>query len=161
MNDSNGKNNNKKKVEQQRYNNFFMSMNDISETDEVLNQLANLNFDEENNNSKIKSKEEAHKLSNNLDYQNINNNNQEKNIIVNPSNNKDEKPLSIILLQQKINRICITMQGLNFKENELNNIKEIIPHLYNMEENHYNHIDKLLDVYFLLLSRIKVEITLK
>ena len=62
MNDSNGNNNNKKKVEQQRYNNFFMSMNDISETDEVLNQLANLNFDEENNNSKIKSKEEAHKL---------------------------------------------------------------------------------------------------
>ena len=80
---------------------------------------------------------------------------------MNPSNNKDEKPLSIILLQQKINRICITMQGLNFKENELKNIKEIIPYLYNMEENHYNYIDKLLDVYFLLLSRIKEEITLK
>ena len=161
MNDSNGNNNNKKKVEQQRYNNFFMSMNDISETDEVLNQLVNLNFDEENNNSKIKSKEEAHKLSNNIDYQNISNINKEKKIIMNPSNNKDEKPLSIILLQQKINRICITMQGLNFKEKELNNIKEIIPYLYNVEENHYNYIDKLLDVYFLLLSRIEEEITLK
>ena len=45
------------------------------------------------------------------------------------------------------------MQGLNFKEKELNNIKEIIPYLNKMEENNYNYIDKLLDVYVVLLSR--------
>ena len=167
MKDSNGNNNNtKKENEQQRYRDFFNSFNDISETDEILHQIANFNFNEEKNinNPNIKSnldiKEVDQNILKELNFQNLNNN-QEQNVIINDAINKDEKPLSIILLKEKINRIYITMQGLNFKENELNNIKEFIPYLYNIEQNHYKYIDKLLDVYVQLLSRIKEEISLK
>jgi hypothetical protein len=31
----------------ERYKDFFNSFNDVSETDEILNQLANLNFGED------------------------------------------------------------------------------------------------------------------
>ena len=167
MKDSNGNNNNtKKENEQQRYRDFFNSFNDISETDEILHQIANFNFNEEKNinNPNIKSNLDIKELDQNilkeLNFLNLNNN-QEQNVIINDAINKDEKPLSIILLKEKINRIYITMQGLNFKENELNNIKEFIPYLYNIEQNHYKYIDKLLDVYVQLLSRIKEEISLK
>ena len=33
-----------------------------------------------------------------------------------------KKPISIVLLKEKINRICISLQGLNFKEKELKNL---------------------------------------
>ena len=45
MNELNGNNNDKKESDQQRYKDFFISFNDISETDEGLNLLAILNID--------------------------------------------------------------------------------------------------------------------
>ena len=47
MKDPNGKKINNKDDEMQRYKDFFNSFNEASETDEVLHQLANLNFGEE------------------------------------------------------------------------------------------------------------------
>ena len=145
MKDSNG-NDNKKEDEQQRYKDIFNSFNEVSETDEVLHQLADLNFSEEkkiivNKNDNIKSKldinEEDQNILNELNFQNINN---EEHINI---NNNDEKPISLILLKEKINRIYITMQGLNIKENYLNNLNDFIAYLHNVEQKNYKYIDKL------------------
>ena len=165
MKDPNG-NNNKKDDEIQRYKDIFNSFNEVSETDEVLHQLAALNFNEEkktniNKNDNIKSKldinEEEQNILNEINFQNININNEEQLNI----NNNDEKPSSLILLKEKINRIYITMQGLNFKDNYLNYLNDFVPYLHNIEQKNYKYIDKLFDVYFELLSRIKQEINLK
>ena len=56
MNDKNGKNINDKDNDLQRFKDFFNSYNEVSETDEVLNQLLNFNFGEEN--SKLKNNNE-------------------------------------------------------------------------------------------------------
>ena len=173
MKDSNGKNNNKKE-EQQRYKDFFNSFNEVSETDEVLQQLATLNFNDDksinmqNSNfnitilkSKLGLNEEDKNIINEQEQeqqQNLNINN----ILINSNNNNnDEKPLSIVLLKEKINRIIITMQGLNFSEKNIYNLSEFIPYLNNIEQKNYKYMDKLLDVYVELLMRIKNEIKVK
>ena len=168
MKDQKGNNNNKKGEEQQRYKDIFNSFNEVSETDEVLHQLATLNFSEVkninlNNKNCANKNEEEQNIFNELNFQNINNEEQLSNLITNNTNNNinDEKPLSLILLKEKINRIYITMQGLNFNEKNLNNLNEFIPYLYNIEQKQYKYIDKLLDVYVELLSRIKEEINVK
>ena len=169
MKDSNSKNNNKKEVEPQRYKEFFNSFNEVSETDEVLQQLASLNFNEDKSinmqNSNINMSILDSKLGLNEEDKNIQNIQEQKqqqninNSVINSNNNNyDEKPLSIILLKEKINRIIITMQGLNFNDKNLNNLNEFIPHLNNIEQKNYKYIDKLLDVYVELLLRIKNEI---
>ena len=163
MKDSNG-NNNKKEDDQQRYKDIFNSFNEVSETDEVLHQLAALNFSEEKNllankkdniKSKLDINEEEQNILNELNFQKINN---EEQINININ---EEKPLSLILLKEKINRIYITMQGLNIKENFLNNLNDFISYLHNIEQKNYKYIDKLFDIYFELLSRIKQEINVK
>ena len=143
MKDPNG-DNNKKDDEVQRYKDIFNSFNEVSETDEVLHQLAALNFNEEKNinkNDNIKSKlvinEEEQNILNEINIQNININNEEQINI----NNNEEKPLSLILLKEKINRIYITMQGLNFRENNLNYLNDFVPYLHNIEQKNYKYID--------------------
>ena len=49
MKDSNGKKNKDKDEEMQRYKDFFNSFNEASETDEVLQQLVNFNFEDKKN----------------------------------------------------------------------------------------------------------------
>ena len=171
MKNTNGKNNNKKEEDQQRYKDIFNSFNEVSETDEVLQQLAALNFNEDKSlnlqNSNINITILKSKLGLNEEDKNIPNiqeQEQQQNININidsNNNNNDEKPLSIILLKEKINRIIITMQGLNFNDKNLNNLNEFIPHLNNIEQKNYKYIDKLLDVYVGLLIRIKDEIKVK
>ena len=167
MKDSNPNNKENKNDDPQRYKDFFNSFNEASETDEVLHQLAELNFSEEKNINIKNNNEKNNKI-------NIEINDEEQNILNeleikdenhlklndNPNNN-EVKPLSIILLKEKINRIYITMQGLNFRENELNNLTEFLPCLPNIKESNYESIDKLLDIDVLLLSRIKEEIKVK
>lgn len=53
------------------------------------------------------------------------------------------------------------MQGLNFREKELNNLTEFVPCLPNIKESNYESIDKLLDIDVELLSRIKEEAKVK
>ena len=151
MKDPNGKKINNKDDEMQRYKDFFNSFNEASETDEVLHQLANLNFGEE----KIKFNKNSNNEGNisKIKFENYNNNNNEI--------NKEEKPISIVLLKEKINRICISLQGLNFKEKELKNLTDFIPCLNNFEQRKFPQIDKLLDVFINLISRIKEEANVK
>lgn len=152
MKDSNGKKNKDKDEEMQRYKDFFNSFNEASETDEVLQQLVNFNFEDKktklNKNNIINANEENISK---IKFENYNNN----------DINKDEKSISIVLLKEKINRIYISMQGLNFKEKDLNNLNDFIPCLNNFEQKRYPQIDKLLDVFIALISRIKDEINVK
>ena len=148
MNDKNGKNINDKDNDLQRFKDFFNSYNEVSETDEVLNQLVNFNFGEEN--SKLKNNNEKSILKE-IKFENHNADN----------NSNEDKPISIVLLKEKINRINIAMQGLNFKEKDLNNLNDFIPCLNNIEQKRYPQIDKLLDVFIILISRIKDEINIK
>ena len=171
MKNTNGKNNNKKEEDQQRYKDIFNSFNEVSETDEVLQQLAALNFNEDKSlnlqNSNINITILKSKLGLNEEDKNIPNiqeQEQQQNININidsNNNNNDEKPLSIILLKEKINRIIITMQGLNFSEKNYNNLNEFIPYLNNIEQKNYKYIDKLLEVFDEFLIRIKNEIKVK
>ena len=153
MKESKGNNNNKKENEMERYKDFFNSFNDVSETDEILNQLANLNFGEGkqklNQNNNVKE-ENISKIK----FENYNNNNNNKEIA-------DEQPISLVLLKEKINRIYISMQGLNFKEKELDNLNSFIPCLNNIEQNRYPQIGKFLDIFFDLIAKIKDEINVK
>ena len=152
MKDPYGNRINKKDEDAQRYKDFFNSFNEVSETDEVLHQLANLNFEEE----KLKSNKNNNFNDENISkikFENYNNNNNEI--------NEEDKPTSLVLLKEKINRIYISMQGLNFKEKELNNLNDFIPCLNNFEQRRYPQIDNLLDVFFILISRIKDEINVK
>ena len=151
MKDSNGKKNKDKDEEMQRYKDFFNSFNEASETDEVLHQLANLNFGEEKTKFNKNSNNEGNISK--IKFENYNNNNNEI--------NKEEKPISIVLLKEKINRICISLQGLNFKEKELKNLTDFIPCLNNFEQRKFPQIDKLLDVFINLISRIKEEANVK
>lgn len=152
MKDPNGKKINNKDDEMQRYKDFFNSFNEASETDEVLQQLVNFNFEDKktklNKNNIINANEENISK---IKFENYNNN----------DINKDEKSISIVLLKEKINRIYISMQGLNFKEKDLNNLNDFIPCLNNFEQKRYPLIDKLLDVFIALISRIKDEINVK
>ena len=151
MKDPNGKKNNNKDDEMQRYKDFFNSFNEASETDEVLHQLANLNFGEEKTKFNKNSNNEGNISK--IKFENYNNNNNEI--------NKEEKPISIVLLKEKINRISISLQGLNFKEKELKNLTDFIPCLNNFEQRKFPQIDKLLDVFINLISRIKEEANVK
>ena len=152
MKETKGNKNNKKENEMERYKDFFNSFNDVSETDEILNQLANLNFGEDkqklNKNNNVKE-ENISKIK--FENYNINNN---KEIA-------DEQPISLVLLKEKINRIYISMQGLNFKEKELDNLNGFIPCLNNIEQNRYPQIGKFLDIFFDLIAKIKDEINVK
>ena len=152
MKETKGNKNNKKENEMERYKDFFNSFNDVSETDEILNQLANLNFGEDkqklNKNNNVKE-ENISKIK--FENYNINNN---KEIA-------DEQPISLVLLKEKINRIYISMQGLNFKEKELDNLNSFIPCLNNIEQNRYPQIGKFLDIFFDLIYKIKDEINVK
>jgi hypothetical protein len=120
MKESKGNNNNKKENEMERYKDFFNSFNDVSETDEILHQLANLNFVEDkqklNKNYKVKGDNISK-----IQFENYNNNSN-KNIT-------EDQPISLVLLKEKINRIYISMQGLNFQEKELDNLNNFIPFL--------------------------------
>jgi len=151
MKDPNGNKNNKKDDDLQRYKDFFNSFNEASETDEVLHQLANLNFDDEK--AKIKKNKINEGNISKIKFENYNNNNNEI--------NKEEKPISMVLLKEKINRIYITLQGLNFKEKDIKNLTDFIPCLNNFEQRKYSQIDKLLDVFICLISRIKDEANVK
>ena len=151
MKDPNGNKNNKKDDDMQRYKDFFNSFNEASETDEVLHQLANLNFDDEK--AKIKKNKNNENNISKIKFENYNNNNNEI--------NKEEKPISMVLLKEKINRIYITLQGLNFKEKYIKNLTDFIPCLNNFEQRKYSQIDKLLDVFICLISRIKDEANVK
>ena len=151
MKDPNGKKINNKDDEMQRYKDFFNSFNEASETDEVLHQLANLNFGEEKTKFNKNSNNEGNISK--IKFENYNNNNNEI--------NKEEKPISMVLLKEKINRICISLQGLNFKEKELKNLTDFIPCLNNFEQRKFPQIDKLLDVFINLISRIKEEANVK
>ena len=151
MKDPNGKKINNKDDEMQRYKDFFNSFNEASETDEVLHQLANLNFGEEKTKFNKNSNNEGNISK--IKFENYNNNNNEI--------NKEEKPISIVLLKEKINRICISLQGLNFKEKELKNLTDFISCLNNFEQRKFPQIDKLLDVFINLISRIKEEANVK
>ena len=151
MKDPNGNKNNKKDDDIQRYKDFFNSFNEASETDEVLHQLANLNFDDEK--AKIKKNKNNEGNISKIKFENYNNNNNEI--------NKEEKPISMVLLKEKINRIYITLQGLNFKEKDIKNLTDFIPCLNNFEQRKYSQIDKLLDVFICLISRIKDEANVK
>ena len=151
MKDPNGNKINKKDDDMQRYKDFFNSFNEASETDEVLHQLANLNFDDEK--AKIKKNKINEGNISKIKFENYNDNNNEI--------NKEEKPISMVLLKEKINRIYITLQGLNFKEKDIKNLIDFIPCLNNFEQRKYSQIDKLLDVFICLISRIKDEANVK
>ena len=146
----------KNSQEPQRFEHFFNSFNDTTETDEVLKQLANFNFsDFEANKSNNKSSILEY------DEDNIFNNNEEntEKMISNSNNgnnsNIDNNNISEFLLKQKINRICITMQGFNFKEKDFIGLIDFIPNLSDINPKNYNSLDKLLNVFINLLQRIK------
>ena len=84
MKETKGNKNNKKENEMERYKDFFNSFNEASETDEVLQQLVNFNFEDKktklNKNNIINANEENISK---IKFENYNNN----------DINKDEKSI--------------------------------------------------------------------
>ena len=136
-------------AKEKRYTDIFCSFGEVSETDEILHQLAELNFNEK----KIKN--------NNKNDKNLNELKIKKKPIKKIIEQKNDKPLSKKLLNGKINRIIISMQGLNFKDSELKILNDFNLYLNKIDEKNFKYIDLLLDGYFELISRIQEEINVK
>ena len=148
---------NKNDHELQRFEHFFSSLNDTTETDEVLKQLANLNFSDfeaskSNNKSNIVSDDEEN---------NLFNNEKKTEKIISNNNGSNSNNISEFLIKEKINRICITMQGFNFQEKDFINLIDFIPNLPDINQKNYNSLDKLLNVFINLLQRIKEDSVFK
>ena len=160
-------NNNIKKEEYnyQENKDLMISLNEHSETDEILKQLDILNkITDEKNNYKITKEDNIkppleHNMINIPKLNDLNKyyeTSQNFNLII-----KDEETISLLLLKEKLNRIYITIQGLNFKEKDYDNIINFIPCLIDIEQKNYESYDKLFDVFIELLKRIKDEMIIK
>ena len=89
----------------------------------------------------------------------IDNNNQILDDVL--SNGEDNEKLSEVLLKEKLNRICASIQGYTLNQKCYQNLNNFIPFLTEISQNLYQPLDKLFDVFIELLMRIKQEFNVK
>ena len=122
--------------------------------------LYNLNNDKKND---INDKYLRMNLLNEIQAENnngINDNNKE---ILDEvlSNGEDNEKLSEILLKEKLNRICASIQGYTLNQKCYQNLNNFMPFLTDISQKLYQPLDKLFDVFIELLMRIKQEFNVK
>ena len=101
------------------------------------------------------------KKENNNNENNDNNGNNKQALDEIISNGEDNEKLSEILLREKLNRICASIQGYTLNQKCYQNLNSFIPFLSEIPQNLYQPLDLLFDVFIELLMRIKQEFNVK
>ena len=101
------------------------------------------------------------KKENNINENNDNNDNNKQALEEIISNGEDNEKLSEILLREKLNRICASIQGYTLNQKCYQNLNNFIPFLSDIPQNLYLPLDQLFDVFIELLMRIKQEFNVK
>ena len=149
----------------------------------IFEPLAQNNSNPINNNNKKKEKNKNEKLSkydlisdnnnnkeenkNDLYYNSYNNPINEENYKENDSNGQlnnniiTKKEITEITLKEKLNSICLSLQGYTLKPKCYENLNNFIPCLTKISKELYQPFDLVLDVFIELLYRMKEEFNVK
>ena len=98
---------------------------------------------------------------NNLDDKIIDDENNNNDQLLLNSNIETKKELTEYTLKEKLNRICISLQGYTLKPKCYENLKNFIPFLPKISKELYQPIDSIFDVFIELLYRMKEEFNVK
>ena len=91
---------------------------------------------------------------------NINDTNNNDNLLLN-DNIENKKELTEYSLKEKLNRICLSLQGYTLKPKCYENLNNFIPCIPKIQKELYQPIDSILDVFVELLYRMKEEFNVK
>ena len=95
----------------------------------------------------------------NDDNINININNNDQLLLTENINTKKE--LTEYTLKEKLNRICLSLQGYTLKPKCYENLNNFVPYLPKLSKELYQPIDSIFDVFIELLYRMKEEFNVK
>jgi hypothetical protein len=145
-------------------------------TFEPLTQNIPNQKDKKINNNNIKEKEKLSKedlITENkedyniykvdINYNNINNieNDNNDQFLLNNNNENNKKELTEYSLKEKLNRICLSLQGYTLKPKCYENLNNFIQYLPKISKELYQPIDSIFDVFIELLFRMKEEFNVK
>ena len=145
-------------------------------TFEPLTQNIPKQKDKKINNNNIKEKEKLSKedlitenkedyniYKDDINYNNINNieNDNSDQFILNNNNENNKKELTEYSLKEKLNRICLSLQGYTLKPKCYENLNNFIQYLPKISKELYQPIDSIFDVFIELLFRMKEEFNVK
>ena len=145
-------------------------------TFEPLTQNIPKQKDKKINNNNIKEKEKLSKedlitenkddhniYKDDINYNNINNieNDNNDQFILNNNNENNKKELTEYTLKEKLNRICLSLQGYTLKPKCYENLNNFIQYLPKISKELYQPIDSIFDVFIELLFRMKEEFNVK
>ena len=145
-------------------------------TFEPLTQNIPKQKDKKINNNNIKQKEKLSKedlitenkdehniYKDDINYNNINNieNDNNDQFLLNNNNENNKKELTEYSLKEKLNRICLSLQGYTLKPKCYENLNNFIQYLPNISKELYQPIDSIFDVFIELLFRMKEEFNVK
>ena len=145
-------------------------------TFEPLTQNIPKQKDKKINNNNIKEKEKLSKedlitenkddhniYKDDINYNNINNieNDNNDQFLLNNNNENNKKELTEYSLKEKLNRICLSLQGYTLKPKCYENLNNFIQYLPKITKELYQPIDSIFDVFIELLFRMKEEFNVK
>ena len=145
-------------------------------TFEPLTQNNPKQKDKKINNNNIKEKEKLSKedlitenkddyniYKDDINYNNINNIDNDNNdqFLLNNNNENNKKELTEYSLKEKLNRICLSLQGYTLKPKCYENLNNFIQYLPKISKELYQPIDSIFDVFIELLFRMKEEFNVK
>ena len=145
-------------------------------TFEPLTQNIPKQKDKKINNNNIKEKEKLSKedlitenkddhniYKDDINYNNINNieNDNNDQFLLNNNNENNKKELTEYSLKEKLNRICLSLQGYTLKPKCYENLNNFIQYLPKIYKELYQPIDSIFDVFIELLFRMKEEFNVK
>ena len=145
-------------------------------TFEPLTQNIPNQKDKKMNNNNIKEKEKLSKedlitenkddyniYKDDINYNNINNieNDNNDQFLLNNNNENNKKELTEYSLKEKLNRICLSLQGYTLKPKCYENLNNFIQYLPKISKELYRPIDSIFDVFIELLFRMKEEFNVK
>jgi len=145
-------------------------------TFEPLTQNIPKQKDKKINNNNIKEKEKLSKedlitenkddhniYKDDINYNNINNieNDNNDQFLLNNNNENNKKELTEYSLKEKLNRICLSLQGYTLKPKCYEYLNNFIQYLPKISKELYQPIDSIFDVFIELLFRMKEEFNVK
>ena len=145
-------------------------------TFEPLTQNIPKQKDKKINNNNIKEKEKLSKedlitenkddhniYKDDINYNNINNieNDNNDQFLLNNNNENNKKELTEYSLKEKLNRICLSLQGYTLKPKCYENLNNFIQYLPKISKELYQPLDSIFDVFIELLFRMKEEFNVK
>ena len=115
---------------------------------------------EESNNNNNEKNEIFFNYSNSNNINDINNINNNDDLLL-KDNIENKKELTEYTLKEKLNRICLSLQGYTLKPKCYENLNNFIPFIPKIQKELYQPLDSIFDVFIELLYRMKEEFNVK